>query len=261
MVDPDGVERARPQRAAPIVRADPTSSPSGRRADRARRPDRPLGGGGARRPRSRSRCIDEGSGSPGDAPEPRAPPAPGVTRPTASTVFAASSMPVSDLESFLPPARQLRFLSNRGANGIDGLVSSGLGAAAAGGRRRMSLGDLGLHHDMAASRRCAGSSPRCGRRHQQRRRRDLPLPATGGRRWAAGEFEALLGTPAGVEIERLAALHEIRYERVEELSQLGAIAGGHAILELRTDRRRNVELHRRLTESATAAVESVGERR
>ena len=43
----------------------------------------------------------------------------------------------------------MRFLCNRGANGIDGLISSGIGAAAASGRPTWIVtGDLGLLHDM-----------------------------------------------------------------------------------------------------------------
>ena len=76
-----------------------------------------------------------------------------------------------------------------------------------------------------------------------------------------GEFEALLGTPAGVEIERIAALHDVRHELVEDLRRLGAPVSGHEILEVRTDRRENLELHRHLTEAATAAVAKVGGRR
>jgi 2-succinyl-5-enolpyruvyl-6-hydroxy-3-cyclohexene-1-carboxylate synthase len=178
-------------------------------------------------------------------------------------VYTASSMPIRDQEAFVAPGpAAVTFLCNRGANGIDGLVSSGIGAAAASRRPTwVVLGDLCLFHD---------SNGLAGLRDVEAPVRFVVLNNAGGGIFEflpqaealdRGEFEALLGTPAGVEIERLAALHEIRYERLEELSRLRATASGHAILEVRTDRRENLELHRRLTDAATAAVAGVGERR
>ena len=66
------------------------------------------------------------------------------------SVFAASSMPVRDLEAFLRPGPEgVRFASNRGANGIDGLVSTSAGLAAGSGSRTWAvLGDLALFHDI-----------------------------------------------------------------------------------------------------------------
>src|SRR5437660_1657748 len=66
-------------------------------------------------------------------------------------VFIGSSMPIRAADSFWPLARpQQRFFGNRGASGIDGLVSSGLGVAT--GRDSVPtvllLGDLSLYHDM-----------------------------------------------------------------------------------------------------------------
>src|SRR2546430_15471139 len=59
-------------------------------------------------------------------------------------------MPIRDLEGFMPPGEaDVLFLCNRGANGIDGLVSSGIGAAHASARPTVIVtGDLGLLHDL-----------------------------------------------------------------------------------------------------------------
>jgi 2-succinyl-5-enolpyruvyl-6-hydroxy-3-cyclohexene-1-carboxylate synthase len=92
----------------------------------------------------------------------------GVLLPNTATLFVASSMPVRDIESFWPVrADPPRVLCNRGANGIDGTVSSAFGAAAegpgpVGGRRRpdragpigdagpvvLLIGDVALAHDI-----------------------------------------------------------------------------------------------------------------
>jgi len=57
----------------------------------------------------------------------------GVLLPEHATLFVASSMPVRDIETFWPVrADPPRVLCNRGANGIDGIVSSAFGATAAG---------------------------------------------------------------------------------------------------------------------------------
>ena len=80
---------------------------------------------------------------------------PGLTRPRPAhgdgdLVYTASSMPIRDQEAFLPPTTpDALFLCNRGANGIDGLISSGIGAAHASGRpTTIVTGDLGLLHDI-----------------------------------------------------------------------------------------------------------------
>ena len=59
-------------------------------------------------------------------------------------------MPVRDIETFWPiRADPPRVLCNRGANGIDGIVSSAFGAAAAGdGPVVLLIGDVALAHDI-----------------------------------------------------------------------------------------------------------------
>src|SRR5205807_5942799 len=74
----------------------------------------------------------------------------GVLLPQSATLFVASSMPVRDIESFWPARPDPpRVLCNRGANGIDGTVSSAFGAAAeADGPVVLLIGDVALAHDI-----------------------------------------------------------------------------------------------------------------
>lgn len=70
--------------------------------------------------------------------------------PSNSLLFVGNSMPVRDLDGFFPVRRDpVRILGNRGVNGIDGIVSTALGAAAGSGRRVvLVIGDLSFYHDM-----------------------------------------------------------------------------------------------------------------
>jgi 2-succinyl-5-enolpyruvyl-6-hydroxy-3-cyclohexene-1-carboxylate synthase len=72
--------------------------------------------------------------------------------PAHALLWVGSSMPARDLDSYFPGGERLvRILSNRGANGIDGVVSSALGAAAVDpGPVVLVLGDLSFLHDLNA---------------------------------------------------------------------------------------------------------------
>ena len=172
------------------------------------------------------------------------------------TVLAASSMPVRDLESFLRPGPQgVRFASNRGANGIDGLVSTSAGLAAGTGARTWAvLGDLALFHDLG------GLSVA----------RDLPdlrllvIDNSGGgifhflpqaEALPEGEFEALLGTPSGLSPSDAAELFGLTVSTPSNPAELDeALAGDARMIVVRTERARNLDLHRELSQIAAAAV-------
>jgi 2-succinyl-5-enolpyruvyl-6-hydroxy-3-cyclohexene-1-carboxylate synthase len=171
-------------------------------------------------------------------------------------VLAASSMPIRDQEAFLPPGRaDVRFLANRGANGIDGLVSTAAGASAASGKRTWAvIGDLALAHDLnglAAMR----DAPRL---------RLLVLDNAGGgifhflpqaEALAEPEFEALLGTPSGIDPVQAAQLFGIEAVTVADPGSLeSALSGDARVIVAKLDRRRNLELHRRLADVASSAA-------
>jgi 2-succinyl-5-enolpyruvyl-6-hydroxy-3-cyclohexene-1-carboxylate synthase len=172
-------------------------------------------------------------------------------------VYVSSSMPVRDQEAFLPASStDVSFLSNRGANGIDGLISSGIGAAQASGRPTTIVsGDLGFLHDiggLAALREV--STPV----------RILVIDNDGGGIFHflpqesaldTDEFEALLGTPRGVGVAKAAALFDLPYRRLDALAELpDALAAGTGLIEVKTDRHANVAAHRRLAGAVRDAI-------
>jgi 2-succinyl-5-enolpyruvyl-6-hydroxy-3-cyclohexene-1-carboxylate synthase len=172
-------------------------------------------------------------------------------------VYTASSMPIRDQEAFLAPgATDVLFLCNRGANGIDGLISSGIGAAIETGRpTTIVTGDLGLLHDLGAL---------ASLREVDTPVRIVVIDNDGGgifhflpqaEALESKEFEALLGTPRGVSAEKAAALFDIPHRRLESLAELPeALAAGTSLIEVRTDRHQNVTAHRTITERVSAAV-------
>jgi 2-succinyl-5-enolpyruvyl-6-hydroxy-3-cyclohexene-1-carboxylate synthase len=172
-------------------------------------------------------------------------------------VYTASSMPIRDQEAFLAPGdADVLLLCNRGANGIDGLISSGIGAADAGGRpTTIVTGDLGLLHDIGGL---------AALRDVLTPVRIVVIDNGGGgifhflpqqEALDGDEFEALLGTPRGVSVERAAALFNLPYRHLESLADLpAALAAGTGLIEVRTDRATNVAAHRRITERVLAAL-------
>jgi 2-succinyl-5-enolpyruvyl-6-hydroxy-3-cyclohexene-1-carboxylate synthase len=178
----------------------------------------------------------------------------GALLPAGSTIFVASSMPVRDLETFLPgTARELRFLANRGANGIDGLVSSALGAAATSpGPAYLVTGDLGLYHDMnglLAMRRHGVEATMIVMNNNGGGIFDF-LPIARHR----DGYEELFGTPTGLDFAKVADLYGLAYTRIGSYRDLPGALSRPGLVEVPLDRARNVELHRELFARATAAV-------
>jgi 2-succinyl-5-enolpyruvyl-6-hydroxy-3-cyclohexene-1-carboxylate synthase len=249
VIDPFGGWNEPANRAAAILRADPTELAAGWAA-RLEKEERGAPGGWIAAEQAAQAALDAELDGGGPLSEPALHRALGRAHRDGDLVYTASSMPIRDQETFLAPAEtDALFLSNRGANGIDGLVSSGIGAAHASDRpTTIVTGDLGLLHDIGglAALRDVSTPVRI-----------IVIDNDGGgifhflsqeKVLGESEFEALLGTPCGVDSAKAAALFDLPHRRLESLAELSeALAAGTGLIEVRTDRSSNVETHRELT--------------
>jgi 2-succinyl-5-enolpyruvyl-6-hydroxy-3-cyclohexene-1-carboxylate synthase len=259
VVDPKFGWNEPTRRAETVIRGDPAATAAGL-AERLTAPDpEPWTTPWLRSATAAARAIEAELGRLEEPTEPGLHAALGRVYSDGDVVYTASSMPIRDQEHFLPPGpARVRFLCNRGANGIDGLVSSGIGAAAVTGRPTWIVtGDLGLYHDMngLASLRAVGTPVRIVVPNNSGGAifEFLPQAELVGR----DEFEALFATPVELSIERVAELYGIAYGRLDDLGRLAdAAREPRAIIEVPVDRSGNVALHRRLAEAGAAALEA-----
>ncbi len=256
VVDPHGGWNEPSRRAAALLRADPTELAAGwaARLDKDQRgaPEAWLAAERAARAVLEVELENAGAIS-----EPALHHALGRAYCDGDLVYTASSMPIRDQEAFLQATdADALFLCNRGANGIDGLLSSGIGAAQATERpTTIVTGDLGLLHDVGglAALRDVSTPVRI-----------VVIDNDGGgifhflpqeKALSGEEFEALLGTPRGVDAAKAAALFDLPHRRLETLTDLpDALAAGTGLIEVKTDRHANVEMHRQLTQRVHAAL-------
>ncbi len=266
VVDPSGGWNEPTRRAAAIVRAEPTALAAGwaqrLEAEQRTEPSRWLAAESAARA-ALDAALGLASGLDGDAllTEPALHRVLGRAHRDGELVYTASSMPIRDQEAFLDPGEaDVHFLCNRGANGIDGLISSGIGAAHASGRpTTIVTGELGLLHDLGglAALRDVSIAVRI-----------VVIDNGGGGIFhflpqhdslERDEFEALLGTPRGIDSERAAALFNLPHHLLDSLADLpAALAAGTGLIEVRTDRSTNVEVHRRASVAVAEALLGLG---
>ncbi len=257
VIDPAGGWNEPSSRAAALVRVDPAALAKG---IAGRLPELVKDGWveswvGAEA-KSRAALADALSGL-GAPSEPGLATTLGTSYEDGDLVYTASSMPIRDQETFLPPGEaDVLFLANRGANGIDGLVSSGIGAAHASGRpTTIVTGDLGLLHDLGglAALREVSTPVRIVVVNNDGGGIFHFLPQEQAMKEA--EFEALLGTPRGVDVAKAAAMFGLEHRRVADLGELPqALAAGTGLIEVRVDRAKNVAIHQRLAAAVAEAL-------
>jgi 2-succinyl-5-enolpyruvyl-6-hydroxy-3-cyclohexene-1-carboxylate synthase len=259
VVDPGFGWNEPSNRAETVVRADAAALARGLAERITRSGSEPWLGAWIEAERAARGAIDDQLAQVAEPSEPGLQAALGDAYADGELVYTASSMPIRDQEAFVAPsAADVLFLCNRGANGIDGLISSGIGAAHASGRPTVIVtGDLGLLHDIGglAALRDVSTPVRI-----------VVIDNCGGgifhflpqeEAMAEDEFEALLGTPRGLDVAAAAKLFGIPHLRLENLNDLGAtLANGTGLIEVPVDRRENLDLHRRIAEATEAALSS-----
>jgi 2-succinyl-5-enolpyruvyl-6-hydroxy-3-cyclohexene-1-carboxylate synthase len=182
--------------------------------------------------------------------------------PERATCFVSSSMPVRDLDTFFPADdRAVRFLSNRGANGIDGVVSSALGASAVTGEPLVLVaGDLAFYHDM--------NGLLAAKLHQLCATIVLIHNDGGGifsflpQAAYPEHFEQLFGTPHGLDFRPAAemygaAFHQPRtWDEFRSTVKRSLQSDSLTIVEVRTNRESNVVMHRQVWAAVSATLNS-----
>ncbi len=175
---------------------------------------------------------------------------------TDGSLFVSNSMPIRDLDTFLPMGTPLRILANRGANGIDGILSSALGATYEVENRYLLVGDLAFLHDINGLL-MAQTVPIT----------ILLVNNTGGGIFSflpqqnldPALFEPLFGTAQDVDFSHLAAGYGVEYERISSITHLHSTLQQQAtatrVLEIVTDRPENVRLHRLIWEQTNEALQ------
>lgn len=205
-------------------------------------------------------AIDRVLDSAGEVSEPRVARDLAACAPDGATLVVAASMPVRDLDWFMAPRGGLRVTGNRGANGIDGFVSTVLGVALASEDPVLALaGDLSMLHDQNGLLLASGEDVSAV---------FVVLNNDGGGIFSflpqAGvvpEFERAFATPHGIDFAQVARLYGCGHRLLESASGLpeavdaALAAGGVQLIEARTDRAANVELHRRIWDEVGAALE------
>jgi 2-succinyl-5-enolpyruvyl-6-hydroxy-3-cyclohexene-1-carboxylate synthase len=176
--------------------------------------------------------------------------------PDDALLWVSSSMPVRDVEAYFPQSpKPLRFLANRGANGIDGVVSSAAGAALATGLPTFLLtGELALLHDLggllAAGRAGAELTIVCLNNGGGGIFDFLPVAEHAN----AGAYERHVATPSEVDFERVAALAGLPHRLASTDKEVAAAVAEPGLVEVRTDRTTNVRLHREVAEAVAARL-------
>jgi 2-succinyl-5-enolpyruvyl-6-hydroxy-3-cyclohexene-1-carboxylate synthase len=194
---------------------------------------------------------------------------PGVARalvaglPEDAVLMASSSMPVRDVEWYSAPRAKVKVLSNRGVNGIDGVLSTAIGVALGLGVPTVALtGDLAFLYDAGAllwsSRRKLALTIVVVDNNGGGIFSFLPQAAA----LPEGQFERFWGTPHGADLAAVASAYGVEVVRCDDRDGIDTVLAevgqpGVRIAVVPSDRAANVAAHDRLHDAVAEAVASM----
>ncbi|CAG9608990.1 2-succinyl-5-enolpyruvyl-6-hydroxy-3-cyclohexene-1-carboxylic-acid synthase [Pseudoneobacillus rhizosphaerae] len=181
--------------------------------------------------------------------------------PSNSTLFVGNSMPIRDLDSFFYfNNKSIKVMANRGANGIDGIVSSALGAAVYSKPLYLILGDLTFYHDLN------------GLLASKILNIDITIIIinnNGGGIFSflpqvnhPKNFELLFGTPLDIDFQHVVKMYGGTYAKTENWDEFHSYWShikrekGLKVIEVPTNREKNVIEHRNLWNSVSREIEN-----
>jgi 2-succinyl-5-enolpyruvyl-6-hydroxy-3-cyclohexene-1-carboxylate synthase len=175
-------------------------------------------------------------------------------------IYIASSTPIRDLDTFFQPLQSISVLANRGANGIDGTVSSALGAAWRSEQPMILVcGDLAFYHDLN------------GLMAVKQYNINLTIILLNNNGGGIFEllpianfeppFEQFFGTPHGLDFAPIVTAYGCDYNQIQDWQHFQSAVleslstSGTQVLEIKSDRKRDKQLRQNLWQSIAKAVD------
>lgn len=173
--------------------------------------------------------------------------------PDGATLFVGNSMPIRDVDAFFPAGnKSIRIMANRGANGIDGVVSTALGVAARNDSPlTLVLGDLSFYHDL--------NGLLAAKLHKIKATIIVVHNDGGGifsflpqAEEASEHFESLFGTPHGLDFRGAVEMYGGLYVEADSSDAFrhacdeATHANTFSVIVVKTERQTNAMLHQQL---------------
>lgn len=182
--------------------------------------------------------------------------------PNGSTLFVGNSMPIRDLDTFFTNnEKSIHALGNRGANGIDGLVSTAMGISSQNEHTVLVIGDLSFYHDLNGL---------LAAKHHHLNSTIVLINNDGGGIFSflpqsqeEKHFETLFGTPIGLDYEHAVKMYGGKFTSVENWAEfreaISASLNGKGlhVVEVKTDRQENVMIHRKMWNNVSQEIKNL----